>query len=193
MKFAYCLNNAKSYRITCFIYNNNHISDFYETTFCLLRRCCWKISFFITCGGVESWVAVEAKGAISLVSIDFRIAWLPWLHQHITKKVFVSCFRTHCIEKLERCEKNYHNLPVHHQDLIPTFLEHMNAIRGCINHNAGIIDHILGSLEKMWENKENPIVEVNKDIYSCSNIRPMLHRRNYSLLPILTWTRSRRP
>lgn len=62
-------------------------------------------------------------------------------------------------------EKYYCELPEHHQQLLPQFRNGLEAIRHCIDHNYEIIKLITADADKLFENRQNNIVQVSYSMF----------------------------
>ncbi|KAL3884469.1 hypothetical protein ACJMK2_024608 [Sinanodonta woodiana] len=64
-------------------------------------------------------------------------------------------YRTYSLRRVENAEKNYRQLPQEHQKMISHFVNHLNTIRACIDHNYEIIKLIIKDTENIFENKNH--------------------------------------
>ncbi|KAK3599760.1 hypothetical protein CHS0354_037241 [Potamilus streckersoni] len=64
-------------------------------------------------------------------------------------------YRTYSLRRVENAEKNYRQLPQEHQKMISHFVNHLNTVRACIDHNYEIIKLIIKDTENIFENKNH--------------------------------------
>ena len=62
-------------------------------------------------------------------------------------------FRVHSLHRTALSEKYFRDLPKHHQQLLPSFCEHLAAVRTCIEHNFEIIKLLIADTDNMFENR----------------------------------------
>ena len=75
--------------------------------------------------------------------------------------VFLFRFRTFAIRRVQQAEKNYQTLSKSHQEHIPSYLDHLDIVRACIDHNYEIIKLIIKDAENVFENKKQEEIEVS--------------------------------
>uniref|UniRef100_UPI00358FC6E9 carnosine N-methyltransferase n=1 Tax=Myxine glutinosa TaxID=7769 RepID=UPI00358FC6E9 len=68
-------------------------------------------------------------------------------------------YRAHALERINRAEKNFRSLPEAHRRLLPHFLKHLEDVRHCALHNAGVLQDVLASCNHMFENKDYDFVD----------------------------------
>ncbi|XP_033725082.1 carnosine N-methyltransferase-like isoform X1 [Pecten maximus] len=81
------------------------------------------------------------------------------IDDHLEKQHFIRVcnafkfYRTHSHRRINDSEISYRALPEHHQEMVPDFLENLENIRTCVDHNYEIIKLILQDAEYMFENQ----------------------------------------
>ena len=75
-----------------------------------------------------------------------------------------SFFRTFSVRRVQQAEKNYQTLSKSHQELIPSYLDHLDIVRACIEHNYEIIKLIIKDAETVFENKKQEEIVVSSFI-----------------------------
>uniref|UniRef100_UPI003590077B carnosine N-methyltransferase-like isoform X2 n=1 Tax=Myxine glutinosa TaxID=7769 RepID=UPI003590077B len=70
-----------------------------------------------------------------------------------------ACCWAHALERINRAEKNFRSLPEAHRRLLPHFLKHLEDVRHCALHNAGVLQDVLASCNHMFENKDYDFVD----------------------------------
>ena len=77
-------------------------------------------------------------------------------------KIFLCiCYRSFSIRRVQQAEKNYESLSEKHRKYIPTFQDHLDMIRACIDHNYEIIKLIIKDAESVFENKKQEGLNVS--------------------------------
>lgn len=77
------------------------------------------------------------------------------LHLLLSCCLSLSCvFRLHVQERVNRAERQFRCLPLHHQELLSQFLPNLDKIRHCIDHNQDVLQAIVRNCVHMFENME---------------------------------------
>ena len=76
-------------------------------------------------------------------------------------------FRTFSVGRVQQAEKNFQSLSKSQQDLIPSFLDHLDIVRACIDHNYEIIKLIIKDAETVFENKKQEDILVRFITKTC--------------------------
>ena len=71
---------------------------------------------------------------------------------------------------MQQAEKNFQSMSKSQQDLIPSFLDHLDIVRACIDHNYEIIKLIIKDAETVFENKKQEDILV-RFIFQLKNLK----------------------
>ncbi|XP_078576459.1 carnosine N-methyltransferase-like [Branchiostoma floridae x Branchiostoma japonicum] len=72
-------------------------------------------------------------------------------------------YRTHSMQRLDKAEKCFRQLPLYQQKLLPNHLAHLGELRACVDQNYDFLLNIIKMTENMFENKD---YTGNGDVYS---------------------------
>jgi len=73
---------------------------------------------------------------------------------HSLNAVFpLFLFRVHSLRRTAQSEKYFRELPKHHQQLLPGFIEHLHSLQTCIEHNYEIVKLLIADTEHLFENR----------------------------------------
>ncbi|XP_021347160.1 carnosine N-methyltransferase-like isoform X2 [Mizuhopecten yessoensis] len=72
-------------------------------------------------------------------------------------------YRTHSHRRINDSEISYRALSKKHKELVPDFLENLENIRTCVDHNYEIIKLILHDAEYMFENQTQDTIENSEE------------------------------
>ncbi|XP_066271052.1 carnosine N-methyltransferase-like isoform X2 [Branchiostoma lanceolatum] len=89
-------------------------------------------------------------------------------------------YRTHSMQRLDKAEKCFHQLPPYQQKLLPNHTAHLAELRTCVDQNYDFLLNIIKMTDNMFENKD---YTGNGDVCS-DNTCCQKHRSSESTLPL---------
>ncbi|XP_078667101.1 carnosine N-methyltransferase-like [Branchiostoma floridae x Branchiostoma belcheri] len=72
-------------------------------------------------------------------------------------------YRIHSLQRLDRAERCFRQLPPYQQKLLPNHMAHLDKLRTCVDQNYDFLLNIIKMTENMFENKD---YTGNGDVYS---------------------------
>ncbi|XP_064595924.1 carnosine N-methyltransferase-like [Liolophura sinensis] len=73
-------------------------------------------------------------------------------------------YRSHSLKRVQRAEQQYRDLPAHHQEMLPCYMDHIDLVRTCIDHNYQVIKLITAQTSGMFENKDHGPVQSGENV-----------------------------